>query len=181
MISPLQLDDHHVLDLGIRTNPTWEAPEEDVPFSLILQTRGETLRVIGEEEPPYTRFSVGTHFFEEEQDENATLSARTILTLDVNGEPEDRDVTPYSLRLVLYGEFRAGGFPTEGDARADALHVVRANSAGLLYGIARQLVAELTLLTPYRSTNLPSLSFQQVIEREVELEAEAVEAASNDD
>lgn len=175
MTSPIQLENHHLLEVLLRTNPTWEGGEDVGPFNAILQVRGETLQTIGEETHPYTRLSIGTYFVEGEQEGDA-LSARTILTLDVNGEPEDHERTPYTLRLVVYGEFTAYAFPNEGEEREHALRVLRANTAGLLYGIARHQAAELTLQSPYRSLALPSLSFQKVIEREIEREEEAAES-----
>lgn len=175
MMSPLQLDSHHLLEAALRANLSWSTEDEDAPFSALLQVRGTTLQVVGEEVPPYVRLNVETRLFEDGQ-ADGVLSARVFLTLDINETDADLDLTPYSLHLLLYGEVSAAGFSREGDeARPGALQVVRANSASMLYGIARQVVTDLTLQTPYRSLVLPSLRFEEVVRREAEIEAAAAE------
>ena len=181
MVSPLQLDSHYVLEAAIQTNPRWVLEDENAPFNAVLQVRGETIQTIGEESVPYLRLDIETNLFEDSQD-GATLSARAFLRLDVNAAEEDQEATPYLVHVLVYGEISAQGFPAEGDsARPEALQVVRANSASMLYGIAREVINTLTLHTPYRSLTLPSLSFQQVVAHEARLEAIAAEDTSTDE
>lgn len=184
MISPLQLEEHQLFEVDFRVHDAYEPPEERAPHNLVLQARGETLEVSGEEVPPYIRISVATYYTLLDQSEEALAqsdeaqaaqASHIVLALDVNRGEEDELVTPYSLRLVIGGLFRAYGLPV-GEERELALRVVRANGSGLLYGIARQLAKSLTLQSGRPGLMLPSLSFRDVVEYESGLEgAESAE------
>ena len=115
------------------------------------------------------RINVATQFNHVTEDEDAEVK-RVILYLEVNGEDEDVDRTPFSFRAVLGGTFRAYSLPDEEEARQHAYNVVRANGAALLYGLARQMAQSFSLQASKPALILPSLSFQAVIEHEIEVE-----------
>lgn len=69
--------------------------------------------------------------------------------------------SPYAFSLEIVGFFRvAEGFPKE---KSELL--VKTNGSSILYGIAREIVRDLTSRGPYPGMMLPSVSFYESVKR----------------
>ncbi len=68
------------------------------------------------------------------------------------------------------GLFYAANIPVEPEEQQHVLRIIRANSAAMVYGSLRAIVLQALRMTPHPGSPLPSLSFQQIVEKEIEIE-----------
>lgn len=77
------------------------------------------------------------------------------ITLQIKYQPAALANAPYSFSLEIIGFFKvAGGFPEEKTEQ-----LVQTNGATILYGIAREIVRDVTARGPHPAMMLPSVSF----------------------
>lgn len=178
MIAPLQLTGFAVRSLQYSENPSFDA-EHGVAIAFALRAGGNTLQEFvsgqGEGEPTPLVLDVETALeplpsSPEDADDSGAFGV--YLALAVNASEEAAARAPFSLELVCTGEVFARALPA-GKERAELDSIIRANSAGLLYGMARHLILQLTQGNTARGLLLPALSFREIVAAEAAPEAAA--------
>lgn len=92
---------------------------------------------------------------------NPQDKSKWTVTLNIKHEPPSGINSPYLFDLKLVGFFRI--HPDYPGDRIERL--VQTNGASMLYGIAREMVREMTGRGPYFSVFLPSISFFEPVEK----------------
>lgn len=96
------------------------------------------------------------------------------ITLHIQYQPAASANAPYAFSLEMVGFFEvAGGFPEEKTEQ-----LVRTNGATMLYGIAREIVRDLTARGPHAALVLPSVSFFEPFKKTAAQESPTQAAAS---
>jgi preprotein translocase subunit SecB len=129
-LSPLQLEKYFLADLTFRANPEHE-PSQPVQF---------------QEEDWEVQFRVQSLSAEER---------RWQVAITVKLHPRSEANSPYTFSLSLMGMIWAA--PQLSSERLEPL--VRTNGPSMLYGVAREMVRDLTARGPYPALSLPSVSF----------------------
>lgn len=181
MLAPLQLRSFHLIEFYLSANPSFDPPEGEQPLGMVITVRdGQPLIVrdqdteAGEaaDEPPIGfSLDVSTDLFPGAPEDEEHTPLRVILNLAVNMRDDVFARAPYQCSAAVFGDFTAVRVPEDEAERTQVLRVIRANAAGILYGSVRTLLLQATQFSPYSSLLLPSLSFREIVQREVELEA----------
>jgi preprotein translocase subunit SecB len=129
-ISPLQLEHYFVSDLHFSANRSFDPAKE--PELTNDQFAVEAVSMRDKEKP-----------------------AKWQITLRIKHQPAVNTNAPYSFALEVVGFFEvAPAFPQDRTER-----LVKTNGATMLYGIAREMVRDLTSRGPHPGLMLPSVSF----------------------
>jgi preprotein translocase subunit SecB len=181
MLAPLQLRSFHLIEFYLSANPSFDPPEGGEPLGMVITVRDgqplivqdqDTKEVEATDEPPIGfSLDVSTDLFPEEPEDEEHTPLRVILNLAVNMRDDVFARAPYQCSAAVFGDFTAVRVPEDEPERTQVLRVIRANAAGILYGSVRTLLLQATQFSPYSSLLLPSLSFREIVQREVELEA----------
>ena len=180
MISPIQLTDFVVHEATYEQNPAWEQ-DGSVRTEARVFVRESLVYGPDAEAPEPGRvwldFDVFTSLgvLDDEGDGasrpvgevEAGASYGAFLRVGVNDLDSAAARSPFVLAVACSAQVVVLSVP-EGGGR-DFAPVVRANAAGMLYGMARHIALSLTQTTS--KVILPSLSFQRVVERESEFES----------
>ena len=176
MISPIQLADFVLHEVYFAQNPEWIPPENGQVVTRVL-VRGTPM--FGEApseasaEIPLT-FNVFTSLDGLLEDGTADAPVQTVergrtysafLRLGINEDEETAARAPFTGALACSAVVGLVFAPDDEEEREAFARVVRANAAGMLYGMARSILLSIT-----RSTNailLPSLTFQPIVEMEI--------------
>jgi preprotein translocase subunit SecB len=182
MLAPLQLRSFHLIEFYLSANPSFDPSEEGQPLGMVITVRDgqplivrdqDTEEVEATDDPPIGfSLDVGTDLFPGEPEDEEHTPLRVILNLAVNMRDDVFARAPYQCSAAAFGDFTAVRVPKDEAERAQVLRVIRANAAGILYGSVRTLLLQATQFSPYSSLLLPSLSFREIVQREVELEGE---------
>ena len=180
MIAPVQLTSYRLHEVHYNRNEDWEPPENQ-EVALVLSVQGVPFLEAEPRDPEAARvpfgLDVATAFNEIGPDGRAhpvgSVSTGTTyaitLYVGLNDSGDTASRSPVSARIISDAQLRVISVPDDDEARSSFADVVRANAAGMLYGMVRNLLLQLTQSTV--KIILPSLTFQPIIEREREIEA----------
>jgi preprotein translocase subunit SecB len=130
-LSPLQLEGYALIDLAYRAN------QEHKPDAETVYTE-QDIEII-------------TTCQRDPKDEQ-----RRILTLKLRFQPRVEANSPYYISLELGGALRVS--PELQAEDPDTL--IKVNGAGLLYGVAREVIRQVTCIGPYPALLIPSVTFR---------------------
>ena len=181
MISPVQLSSYRLHEVHCSRNLEWERPDrEEIVLSVLAQGLPvfEAERKDPEATPVHFELDILTSLDEVGSDGSGVPvrvveSGKTYgvtLYVGLNDSEERAAQAPVSATIVNAALVSLLSIPEREEERAAFADVVRANAAGMLYGMARDLVLHLTQSTT--KVMLPSLTFRHIVEREREVEAE---------
>lgn len=154
-LSPLQLAYHRVVELSVASRLEID---RDQPASALICSE--------------MKASLNLHH-DLEDDSAATTAWTTSLLLEFT--PPDDDNSPYEFRVGLFGVFRCAKNLPPG---LDAEKMVGINGTSVLYGIARELIQNLTGNALWGSLTLPTMSFTDF--REMLPKNDSVEGTGSD-
>lgn len=180
MISPIQLTDFALHELHFSENADYE-PVYGQPSTLRLYAADVLLEErtgdAGGEDDLAVPLDIRVNTGLEPLDAPAGVPDGyrffgAYLAVEINHDDDVATRTPFRAAVVCSGPISAAPLPDDPAEHAAALQVVRANSAALLYGMARQTLLTVTRGSTSLNLVLPSLSFREIVEAEAAQEAE---------
>jgi preprotein translocase subunit SecB len=179
MFAPIQMHSFDVLESRFTVNPKYDGTQQEL--TPLLYVMGDF--VAPEDVDPDAvenplRLNVATEFSEqgrpsEDFDEGSELF-NLFLSLHINDFGEDPPgQIPFEIELLTVANFVARSVPDESETeeRRRVLNIIHVNAVSMMYGSARTIVRHMTDSGIHPSLLIPSLNFQQVIEREKNIEA----------